>query len=55
MIFNIAARLSRGLLLKERISSSASKFFPLRVDASFEGFQNPRMQTEAIKINCLPL
>ena len=34
MIFNIAALLSRDLLLKERISSSWRKFFPLRVEGS---------------------
>ena len=51
-ISSLASLLNVGLLLKERICSSRSKFFPLRVDPSLKGFCCLEKQTGSHK-SCL--
>ena len=54
LIFIFASYLIRGLLLKERICSPRSKFFPLRADPILKGLHCPEKQTGSHK-NCFPL
>ena len=44
-VLYFASFLSMGLLLKERICSSRSKFFPLRVDPIAKCYVHPEKQT----------
>ena len=49
-IFIFVSPLNRGQLLQERICSSWSKFFLLRVDPFLEPFHHPRIQTGVTKV-----
>ena len=53
-IINFASLSSEGKLLKERICSSRSKFFPLRADPYFKIFLYPEKHIES-RICCSPL
>ena len=52
--FIYASHLIRGQLLKKRICSFRSKFFPLRVDPILKGLLCPENQTGSHK-SCFPL
>ena len=52
--FIVASHVNWGQLIKERICSSGSKFFPLRVDPTLERFSCPGRVIGSHK-NCLPL
>ena len=52
-IFIFASHLIRGQLLKKRMCSRRSKFFPLTVDSILKGLYCPGWQTGCHK-NCLP-
>ena len=54
VIFIVASHINWGHLLKERICSHWSKFFPLRVDPILERLHPACKQTGSLK-NCLPL
>ena len=54
VIFIVASRIKRGHLIKERICSRRSKFFPLRVDPIFGRLRPPGKHTGSHE-NCLPL
>ena len=54
VIYIFASLLKRGLLSKERICSSWTKFFPLRVNSSLEGLRQLGKQTGSHE-NCSPL
>ena len=49
-IFISASFLIRGQLFKERICSSRSKFFPLRVDPSLEVLRNSGSKQEVTQL-----
>ena len=53
-VFIFASLLNGGQLLKERICSCGSKFFPLREDPIFAGHYHPGTQIGSHK-SCFPL